>query len=94
MKKSLASVFLSLALVSGIGCTGWNKAVPSDTATEAEIRKNLAGDHITGMSIKVNGDTVTLNGDVKNETDHQTALHDAQKVHGVARVIDQIAVKP
>jgi osmotically-inducible protein OsmY len=94
MKKSFASVLISLALVSGVGCTGWNKVVPSDSATEAEIRKNLAGDHITGMTIKVAGDTVTLQGDVKNETDHQTALHDAQKVNGVARVIDQISVKP
>jgi osmotically-inducible protein OsmY len=94
MKKVFASVVVSLALISGVGCTGWNKVVPSDTATEAEIRKNLAGDHITGMTIKVDGDTVTLQGDVKNETDHQTAIHDAQKVHGVARVIDQVSVKP
>jgi osmotically-inducible protein OsmY len=94
MKKLLSSALISMALVSGVACTGWNKVVPSDSATEAEIRKNLAGDHITGMTIKVDGDTVTLQGDVKNETDHQTAIHDAQKVHGVARVIDQITVKP
>ena len=94
MKKAFASVLISLALVSGVGCTGWNKVIPSDSATEAEIRKNLAGDHITGMTIKVNGDTVTLQGDVKNETDHQTALHDAQKVNGVSSVVDQITVKP
>jgi osmotically-inducible protein OsmY len=94
MKKVFVSVVVSLALISGVGCTGWNKVVPSDSATEAEIRKNLAGDHITGMTIKVNGDTVTLQGDVKNETDHQTAIHDAAKVHGVAHVIDQVTVKP
>ncbi|HEY6139672.1 MAG TPA: BON domain-containing protein [Thermoanaerobaculia bacterium] len=94
MKKALASVVMSIALVSGVGCTGWNKVVPSDNTTEAEIRKNLAGDHITGMSINVDNDTVTLEGTVKNETDHQTAIHDAQKVHGVARVIDHIKVQP
>lgn len=94
MKKSFASVLISLALVSGVGCTGWNKVVPSDNATEAEIRKNLAADHITGMSINVDHDVVTLEGNVKNETDHQTAIHDAQKVHGVSRVVDRIAVKP
>jgi osmotically-inducible protein OsmY len=94
MKKSFASVLISLALVSGVGCTGWNKVVPSDNATEAEIRKNLTADHITGMSINVDHDVVTLEGNVKNETDHQTAIHDAQKVHGVSRVVDRIAVKP
>lgn len=94
MKKSLASVVISLALVSGVGCSGWNKVVPSDNTTEAEIRKNLAGDHITGLSINVDHDVVTLDGTVKNETDHQTAVHDAEKVHGVTRVIDHITVKP
>jgi osmotically-inducible protein OsmY len=94
MKKSFASVLISLALVSGVGCTGWNKVVPSDNATEAEIRKNLMADHIDGMSINVDHDVVTLEGSVKNETDHQTAIHDAQKVHGVSRVVDKIAVKP
>ena len=94
MSKAFASVLLSFALVSGVGCTGWNKVVPSDNTTEAEIRKNLAGDHITGMSINVDHDVVTLEGNVKNETDHQTAIHDAQKVNGVSRVIDRIAVKP
>jgi osmotically-inducible protein OsmY len=94
MKKAFASVLISLALVSGAGCTGWNKVVPSDNTTEAEIRKNLAGDHITGMSINVDNDVVTLEGTVKNETDHQTAIHDAQKVHGVSRVVDHIVVKP
>ena len=94
MKKSFASVLLALALVSGVGCSGWNKVVPSDSATEAEIRKNLAGDHITGMTIKIDHGVVTLQGNVKNETDHQTALHDAQKVNGVSSVVDQITVKP
>lgn len=94
MKKSFASVLLSLALVTGAGCTGWNKVVPSDNATEAEIRKNLTADHITGMSINVDHDVVTLEGNVKNETDHQTAIHDAEKVHGVSRVVDKVSVKP
>jgi osmotically-inducible protein OsmY len=94
MKKFFAAAMVSAALISSAGCTGWNKVVPSDSATEAEIRKNLAGDHITGMTIKVDNGVVTLDGDVKNETDHQTAIHDAQKVHGVSSVIDHISVKP
>lgn len=94
MKKPFASVLISLALVSGVACTGWNKVVPSDSATEAEIRKNLAGDHLTGMTIKVDHGVVTLEGDVKNRTDRDTAIHDAQKVHGVDSVVDRIAVKP
>jgi osmotically-inducible protein OsmY len=94
MKKTFASVLMSLALVAGAGCTGWNKVVPSDSATEAEIRKNLTADHISGMSINVDHDVVTLEGNVKNETDHQTAIHDAEKVHGVSRVVDKISIKP
>ena len=48
----------------------------------------------SGSVLAQSQSTNTLQGDVKNETDHQTAIHDAQKVHGVARVIDQVPVKP
>jgi osmotically-inducible protein OsmY len=94
MKKAFASAVISLALISGVACTGWNKVVPSDKATEAEIRKNLAGDSITGMTITVDNGIVTLQGNVSSESQHQTAIHDAQKVHGVTQVIDQVSVKP
>ena len=79
MKKSLLALLMSAALVSSIGCSNWNKVTPKpldNTAMEEEIRKSLAGDHITGLSIDVNSGVVTLKG-------HLSAA-DKQKVHGQA----------
>ena len=56
MKKAFASLVLSAALVSAIGCSNMNRMTPApldNTAIETEIRKNLAGDHITGLHIDV-----------------------------------------
>ena len=47
MKKAFASLVLSAALVSAVGCSNWNRNTPAsfdNTATEEEIRKNLLGD--------------------------------------------------
>ena len=46
MKKALASLVLSAALVSAIGCSNWNRNTPGpldNTTIEEEIRKNLLG---------------------------------------------------
>ncbi|MDQ6800516.1 MAG: BON domain-containing protein, partial [Acidobacteriota bacterium] len=65
------------------------------TAISEEIRKNMAADGITGMSISVDKDgRTTLKGNVKNSSDKQKALDDARKVNGVTRVIDQISIQP
>jgi osmotically-inducible protein OsmY len=97
MKKSLASLAVTLLLL-GFGCANWNRYTPKaldSTAIAEEIRKNMLGDGITGMTVDVdNSGVVTLKGDVKTKTDRQKAIDDARKVHGVKRVIDRIVIKP
>lgn len=95
MKKSLVTVLLSAALVLP-ACSNWNRATPKaldNTAVEEEVRKNLAADHITGLSVDVNSGkgVVTLKGHLSS-SDKAKALEDARKVPGVNSVIDEISV--
>lgn len=95
MKKTFASLVLSAALVSAVGCSNWNRATPGpldNTAIESEIRKNLAGDHITGLQIEVHDGMVTLNGH-GTAADRQKAYDDAAKVNGVKSVTNNIVVQ-
>jgi osmotically-inducible protein OsmY len=95
MKKVFGSLVLSAALVSAIGCSNWNRATPApldNTAIESEIRKNLAGDHITGLQIEVHEGMVTLNGH-GSAADRQKAYDDAAKVNGVKSVTNNIKVE-
>jgi osmotically-inducible protein OsmY len=95
MKKAFASLVLSAALVAGVGCSNWNRATPAgmdNTAMETEIRKNLAGDHITGLHIDVHDGMVTLTGH-GSASDRQKAYDDAAKVPGVKSVTNNITVE-
>ena len=95
MKKTFASLVLSAALVSAIGCSNWNRATPAsmdNTAIESEIRKNLAGDHITGLHIDVHDGMVTLTGH-GSAADRQKAYDDAAKVNGVKSVTNNIELQ-
>ena len=95
MKKAFASLVLSAALVSAIGCSNWNRNTPGpldNTTIETEIRKNLLGDHITGLQIEVHDGMVTLNGH-GSATDRQKAYDDAAKVNGVKGVTNNITVE-
>ena len=95
MKKAIGSLVLSAALVSAIGCSNWNRATPApldNTAIESEIRKNLAGDHITGLQIEVHDGMVTLKGH-GSAADRQKAYDDAAKVNGVKSVTNNITVE-
>jgi osmotically-inducible protein OsmY len=94
MKKAIGSLVLSAALVSAIGCSNWNRATPSgmdNTAIESEIRKNLAGDRITGLHIDVHDGMVTLTGH-GSAADRQKAFDDAAKVNGVKSVTNNISI--
>ena len=96
MKKSFVSVLLSAGLLVLPACSNWNRATPKaldNTAVEEEVRKNLAADHITGLSIDVNSGkgVVTLKGHLSS-SDKAKALEDARKVPGVNSVIDEISV--
>ena len=96
MKKAFASLVLSAALVSAVGCSNWNRNTPAsfdNTATEEEIRKNLLGDKITGLSIQVHEGVVTMSGHVPTVADRQKAYDDAAKVNGVRRVVNNIDVQ-
>jgi len=95
MKKTLASLVVSVFLFGALGCSNWNKMTPKpldNTAIESEIRKNLAGDGITGLSINVDNGVVTLTGNVKSGSDRDKAYNDAAKVTGVTRVVNRISV--
>ena len=94
MKKVFASLVLSAALVSAVGCSNMNRNTPAsldNTAIETEIRKNLAGDHITGLHIDVHEGMVTLTGH-GSAADRQKAYDDAVKVNGVKSVTNNISV--
>lgn len=95
MKKVFASLVLSAALVSAIGCSNWNRNTPGpldNTTIEEEIRKNLLGDHITGLQIEVHDGMVTLNGH-GSASDRQKAYDDAAKVKGVKSVTNNITAE-
>jgi len=95
MKKAFGSLLLSAALVSAIGCSNMNRMTPKpldNSAIETEIRKNLAGDHITGLQIDVHDGMVTLNGH-GSAADRQKAYDDAVKVNGVKSVTNNITVQ-
>ena len=95
MKKSLLSIFAALSLVVSLNaCSNWNRATPKpldNTAIETEVRKNLTADGITGLHIDVSNGVVTLDGHL-SANDKAKAIADAQKVPGVTRVVDRIAV--
>lgn len=94
MKKLTASIVAALALTSMLACSNWNRATPKSmdhTAIEAEVRKNLAADSITGLTVAVSGSTVTLEGHL-SAADRDKAVADAQKVPGVTNVVDHINV--
>ena len=95
MKKTLASLVVSVFLFGALGCSNWNKMTPKpldNTAIESEIRKNLTGDGITGLSINVDNGVVTLTGNVKTSSDRDKAYNDAAKVNGVTRVVNRVSV--
>ena len=98
MKKPIASIAVALLVLASFACSNWNKYTPKgmdSTAIADEIRKNMAGDGITGMTVNVDKDGVTtLHGDVKTSSDKQKAIDDARKVNGVTRVVDEISIKP
>ena len=95
MKKSLFALLMSASLIAPMGCSNWNRATPApmdNKAVEAEVRKNLAADSITGLSIDVHEGVVTMSGHLANASDRQKALDDARKVPGVKSVVNRIDV--
>jgi osmotically-inducible protein OsmY len=98
MKKPLF-ILMILMLAFSSGCNSWGKAVPPgkvrNQVVEADVRKNLLEDRITGFEVEVyeNG-TAVLTGHVKNRSDREKAKQDALKVFGVKRVVNNIQIEP
>jgi osmotically-inducible protein OsmY len=92
MKKTLLAVLICLPLVA---CSNWNRATPAsmdNVTTTAEVKKNLLADGLTGIDVDSSGGTVTLTGHLSTSSDRRKAVHDARKVSGVQRVVDNIRV--
>ena len=95
MKRLLGSIIMSVALVTALGCSNWNRMTPKsldNTTTATEIKKNLLGDHLTGVDVDVTDGVVTLAGHLPTAADREKAHDDAAKVTGVKRVINHIDV--
>jgi osmotically-inducible protein OsmY len=96
MKRFSYALFSLFLLTAPVACSNWSRQTPKsmDNSTmEAEIRKNLAGDKITGLTITVDNGTVTLGGHVKSAADREQAGHDAQKVEGVKSVTNNLDIE-
>ena len=95
MKKLLVSSIMSVAVVTALGCSNWNRMTPKsldNTTTASEIKKNLLSDHLSGVDVDVNQGVVTLAGHLPTAADRQKAYDDAAKVTGVKKVINNIDV--
>ena len=95
MKKSLFALLMAASLLAPVGCSNWNRITPApldNTTMEAEIRKNLTADSITGLGVEIHDGVVTLSGHLANASDRQKAVEDARKVPGVKSVVNRIDV--
>lgn len=95
MKKLLVSTIMSLALITALGCSNWNRMTPKsldNSTTATEIKKNLVADHLTGVDVDVTEGVVTLTGHLPTAADRQKAYDDAAKVTGVKTVVNHIDV--
>jgi len=92
MKKLMLTLAMTAALA---GCSNWNRATPApldNAATTAEVKKNLLSDSLTGIDVDTSDGVVTLSGHLATRAARRNAVHDAAKVSGVHRVVDNIAV--
>src|SRR5260370_15215154 len=94
MKRLLASIIMSAALVASLGCSNWNRMTPKaldNTSTASEVKKNLVADHVS-VDVDVTDGVVTLTGHLPTAADRQQAYDDAAKVTGVKNVVNHIDV--
>jgi len=98
MKKYLLLILMILVMPLSVGCNSWGKVAPKGTVrnaiVEADVKKNLIGDGLTGLGVEVYEDgTAYLDGQVVSRADRRKARNDALKVWGVRRVVNNITVK-
>ena len=95
--KRILLIMVVLMTALGGGCNSWGKAAPEgkirNEVVEADVRKNLLVDGITGFEVNVYEDgTAYLKGHVKSRADREKAREDALKVYGVKRVVNNITI--
>ena len=94
MKKLLVSTIMSMALITALGCSNWNRMTPKsldNSTTATEIKKNLVADHLS-VDVDVTDGVVTMSGHLPTAADRQKAYDDASKVPGVKKVVNHIDV--
>jgi osmotically-inducible protein OsmY len=97
MKKHLL-IAMALLMTLSMGCNSWGKVAPKGTVrnamVEADVKKNLIADGLTGLGVEVYEDgTAYLDGQVASRSDRRKARDEALKVWGVKRVVNNITVK-
>ncbi len=97
LKNKLFSL-LAILMLSAVAVTAVPAQTQSLTATETQVRKQLVKLPWTGvfdnLEFKVDGDTVTLYGQVVRPTTRKDAERRVARVAGVNRVINNIEVLP
>lgn len=98
MKKTSLTMVTVLLLLASFACSNWNKATPKpldNSAIEAEVRKNLTAEGITGIGVDVDSGAgrVTLSGSVNSAGDRDKAYNAAKRVDGVRVVVNNITIK-
>ena len=98
MKRYLVLILMVLVMPLSVGCNSWGKVAPKGTVrnaiVEADVKKNLIADGLTGLGVEVYEDgTAYLDGQVVSRSDRRKARNDALKVWGVKRVVNNITVK-
>jgi osmotically-inducible protein OsmY len=97
MRRYLLIPMVLMVALAG-GCNTWGKVAPKGTVrnaiVEADVKKNLLADGLTGLGVEVYEDgTAYLDGTVKTSSDRSKARDDALKVWGVKRVVNNITVQ-
>ncbi len=100
IKKRLLAVVAALAIMVPVAMAtpGSTSARANDSAVAREIRKELVTLPYYGifdnLAFKVDGDTVTLYGQVVRPTTRKDAERRVARIEGVERVINKIEVLP
>jgi len=93
VKTNIIAVFALIALVVSAGA-----ATPRATGQDKKVRKELVTLPYYGvfdnLEYQINGDTVTLSGQVVRPTTRTDAARRVSKIEGVERVINNIEVLP
>jgi hyperosmotically inducible periplasmic protein len=92
MRRTIASLILSVVVAAGLACS--NQAKAPDVKANIENSLNQAGLKDVSVSQDRDKGVVTLSGDVPTDADKSQAASIAQSIAGSQVVSNQIAVRP